>query len=72
MFYILYVIIYKTYKIYKVAAIILIVLYAINLGIEAAKRGEVETKEYNFWLTLLGTVIIFVLMYFAGTFNSLF
>lgn len=46
-------------------------MYAINLGITIAKNGEPREGKYNFWVELISTCIMFILMYWAGTFDKL-
>lgn len=46
-------------------------MYAINLGITIAKNGEPKGGKYNFWAELISTFIMFMLLYWAGTFDKL-
>lgn len=49
------------------AQIIMIVLYAMGLGISAAKHGEPqEETKYNFWATLVCTIIVVALLAWGG------
>lgn len=41
-------------------------IYILNLGIALAKHGEYESKRYNFWTSLVGTIIGLVCLYFGG------
>lgn len=52
-----------------VATIILICLIAMGLGIAMAKHGEPRPK-YNFWTTLISTIVELILYYYAGLFNN--
>jgi hypothetical protein len=54
-----------------IASIIILVMYAINLGITLAKNGEPKGGKYNFWAELISTFIMFMLLYWAGTFDKL-
>ena len=45
----------------------MIVLYAMGLGISAAKHGEPrEETKYNFWATLICTIIVVALLAWGG------
>lgn len=48
--------------------IVMIVLYAMNLGISLIKHGETEIKKYNFWVTLISTVISVGILWAGGFF----
>ena len=49
------------------AQIIMIVLYAMGLGINAAKHGEPrEETKYNFWATLVCTILVVALLAWGG------
>lgn len=49
------------------AQIIMIVLYAMGLGISAAKHGESkEETKYNFWVTLICTILVVALLAWGG------
>lgn len=41
-------------------------IYVLNLGIALAKHGECEVKKYNFWATLLASIIALGCLYFGG------
>ena len=49
------------------AQIFMIVLYAMGLGISAAKHGEPkEDITYNFWVTLICTIIMIAILAWGG------
>lgn len=42
-----------------------------HLGIAISRHGENKKKsKYNAWLSLVATIIFFVLYYYAGLFNN--
>lgn len=49
--------------------IVIVAILILNLGFTLAKHGEIETKRYNFWTTLVGTGIEFLLFWGAGLFR---
>lgn len=53
------------------ASILVIILYALKLGINLAKHGQIEEREYNFGYGIISYIIIMTLLYFAGTFDSI-
>lgn len=54
-----------------IASIIILIIYALNLGITIAKNGEPKEGKYNFWVEMISTFIMFMLLYWAGTFDKL-
>lgn len=54
-----------------IASIIIIVLYAIELGISMAEDGKEHVVKESFPQSLIMTLIMLLLMYFAGTFDKL-
>lgn len=50
--------------------ILIIILFAINLGINIAKHGEDKEEKYNFWSTLIGTLIECFILYCGGFFSK--
>lgn len=44
-------------------------IYAINLGITLGKHGEQKITTYNFWTSLIGTLIGLACLYFGGFYN---
>lgn len=46
-------------------------MYAINLGKTLAKNGDPKEGKYNFTSELISTFIMFMLLYWAGTFDKL-
>ena len=53
-----------------VATIILLTLNVLGLGIVLAKHGEPKEGNYNFWTTLIVTIITITLYYYAGLFDN--
>lgn len=51
--------------------IIVLCLVVFNLGITAARHGEIETREYNFFVSLLAQAITLLLLYWGGFFDGL-
>ena len=49
--------------------IIMIIVFGLNLGISIAKNGEPREDTYNFWITLIGTIINVGLLYWGGFFS---
>lgn len=46
-----------------------VVMLLISLGIYLAKHGESKTVKYNFWSSLLLTIITLFILYKGGFFN---
>ena len=51
----------------NVAKIILIALILIENGFVLAKHGEPKKGKYNYLSTLLQTILLIVLLHFAGS-----
>ena len=48
------------------ARIIMIVLFSMDLGINLVKHKEKKDATYNFWTSLISTIIMVVILYFGG------
>ena len=46
--------------------LIVISIGMINLGMEISKHGKQETKKYNWWASLLATLIYWTILYYGG------
>ncbi len=56
-----------------ISTIIIIFLSLMMLGMNLAKHGENKCDEkYNFWYSLIGAAIAYLLYYHAGLFDKFF
>ena len=53
-----------------ICTIIILFILAVNLGVELGKNGEPKNTRYNFWLTLVATVLNLLLYWGAGLFDN--
>lgn len=53
-----------------ICTFIILFLIVFNLGVHAAKHGQGQYKEYNFWHNLIATIIVLLLYWGAGLFDK--
>lgn len=46
-----------------------IVIYLLDLGVHLAKHGERKESRYNFWSTLIATIIMMAIFKCGGFFD---
>jgi hypothetical protein len=51
--------------------IIIIALYAMALLLNSHLHGKERTGKYNFWTTLVGTIMQLSILYWGGFFHEL-
>lgn len=50
------------------AQVIYIIIIGLNLGISLAKHGKYRNDKYNFWVTLIASIIDVAILRWGGFF----